>query len=98
MLRIIGVNAFSRTSAIAAFSLAGFCGNTIPRSSRNARIWLMTAVRRETNPVTNPMHRPQVELVVGLDRDEAHVLALDGFGDSLRIDFVDAEAICQLVD
>jgi hypothetical protein len=50
--RIIGVSAlsaFSRTSAIAALSLAGFCANTMPRSSRNARIWLMAALRRATS-------------------------------------------------
>ena len=34
---------------MAAFSFAGFCANTMPRSSRNARSWLITAVRRETN-------------------------------------------------
>ena len=31
------------------------------------------------------MHRLQIELVIGLDRDEPHVLALYGLGDSLRV-------------
>lgn len=39
-------------------------------------------------PVTNPMHRLEVELVIGLNRDEAHVLALDCLRDSFRIDEV----------
>jgi len=36
-----------RVSAMAALSFAGLCANTMPRSSRNARSWLITAVRRE---------------------------------------------------
>jgi hypothetical protein len=39
-------------------------------------------------PVTNTVHRLKVELIVSLDRDEAHVLALDGFGDGFRVDEV----------
>ena len=31
------------------------------------------------------MHRLQVELVIRLDRDEAHVLTFDGFGDGFCI-------------
>ncbi len=49
-LRIKGVrsaSAFSRISALAALSFAGIFANTRPLSSRNARSWLITAVRRE---------------------------------------------------
>ncbi len=42
------LSAFSRTPPIAALNLAGFCANTMPRPNRNARIWLMTDVRRAT--------------------------------------------------
>jgi hypothetical protein len=35
--------------------------------------------------IPNSMDGLQVELIIGLDRDEAHVLALNGFGDRLRI-------------
>lgn len=51
-LPIIGVSAlsaFSRTSAIATLSFAGFSANTVPRSKRKALIWLMIAVRRDTS-------------------------------------------------
>ena len=47
-LRICGVKSrstFSRMSGSAARSLAGVFAKTRPRSSRNARNWLMTAVR-----------------------------------------------------
>ena len=40
-------SAFSRISGIAIRSFAGVFAKTRPRSSRNARSWLMTAVRRE---------------------------------------------------
>lgn len=46
-LGVRSASAFSRMSAIAALSFAGVCANTIPRSSRKALNWLMTAVRRE---------------------------------------------------
>ena len=38
--------------------------------------------------VPNPVNRLQVQLVIGLDRNEAHVLAVDSLGDRLRIDKV----------
>ena len=38
--------------------------------------------------ITHTMHRLQVELVVGLDRNEAHVLPIDSFGDRFRIEEV----------
>lgn len=59
--------------------------NTMPRSSRNARAWLITAVRLET---AHPVNRLEVQLVICLDRNEAHVLATDRFGNSLGIDEV----------
>ena len=42
----VSFSAFSRTSGIAIRTLAGVFANTIPRSSRKARNWLITAVRR----------------------------------------------------
>ena len=48
-LRINGVrsfSAFSMISGIAIRSFAGVLANTIPHSSRKARNWLITAVRR----------------------------------------------------
>ena len=45
----------------------------------------MTAVRHN-KPITNPGPRLEVELVVGLDRDKAHVLALDSLSNRFRID------------
>jgi hypothetical protein len=39
-------------------------------------------------PVTNPVDRLQVKLVIRLDRDETHVLALDSLGNSLRVNEV----------
>jgi len=56
-LRICGVrsaSAFSRMSAMAALSFAGVCAITIPRSSRKALNWLMTAVRREISRSRTP--------------------------------------------
>jgi hypothetical protein len=44
----------------------------MPRASRKARNWLMTAVRQA-------MESLKVELVIGLDRNKAHVLASDRF-------------------
>ena len=35
--------------------------------------------------ITNSMDGLQIELVIGLDRDEAHVLAFHGFGDRLCV-------------
>ena len=39
-------------------------------------------------PITNPLHRLQVEQVIRLDRDKAHVLALGRFGNRFCIDEV----------
>jgi hypothetical protein len=39
-------SAFSRISGIASFSLAGVFAKVMPRSSRKARNWLITDVRR----------------------------------------------------
>jgi hypothetical protein len=36
-------------------------------------------------PVTNSVDRLKVQLIIRLDRNEAHVVALDGLGDRLRI-------------
>jgi hypothetical protein len=46
--------------------------------------------RRSTSdqPITNTMDRLQVQLIIRLDRNKTHVLALDGLGDRLRIDEV----------
>jgi hypothetical protein len=69
---------------MAALSLTGVCANTIPRSSRNALNWLMTAVRRgSTGRALNGS--PGGPLVVGLDRNKTHVLGLDSLSDRFRI-------------
>ena len=45
----------------------------------------MTEVRRAIKPIAHPVQRLQVELVVRLDRNEAHVLALHRLSDGLGI-------------
>ena len=47
--RVRFASAFSRISGIACFSLNGVLANTRPRSSRKARSWLITDVRRATS-------------------------------------------------
>ena len=41
--------------------------------------------RSRDQAITNSMNGLQIELVIGLDGDEAHVLAFHGFGDRLCI-------------
>jgi hypothetical protein len=78
-LRIIGVSAlfaFSSTSTMAAFSFAGSAQTPCHVPAGMLVVDDRRAPRDE--PVSNPVDRLQVQLVVRLDRDEAHVLALDG--------------------
>ena len=58
----------------------------MPRSSRKARSWLITDVRRATETIAHAMDGLQVQLVVRLDRDEAHVMSVDSFRDGLGIE------------
>jgi hypothetical protein len=39
-------------------------------------------------PVTDPMHRLQIKLIVGLDRDKAHVLTVDRLGNGFGVNEV----------
>src|ERR1700733_11809574 len=79
------VSAFSRISGIACFSLKGVLAKTMPRSSRKAPQLVDhgRSARNETSAHT--MHGLQVELVIGLDRNEAHVLPVHRLGDGLGI-------------
>ena len=73
---------------MAALSFAGFCANTMPRSRRNARQLVDHRRTTRDQPVLKTMDRLQIQLVIGLDRDKAHVPALDGLSDRLRVDDV----------
>ncbi len=66
-------------------SLAGLLANTRPRSSRKARNWLMTEVRRVIRRSRTRWSRLQIELVICLDRHEPHVLPIDCLGDRFGI-------------
>src|ERR1700730_8785402 len=86
-LRMRGVrfaSAFSRISGIACFSLKGVLANTMPRSSRKAQLVDHGRSTRDET-IAHTMHGLQVELVVGLDRNEAHVLPVHRLGDGLGI-------------
>ena len=45
-------------------------------------------MRLRDQPITNPVDRLKVQLVIGLDRNKAHVLPLDSLGNGLGIDEV----------
>jgi hypothetical protein len=76
-----GVRFWSASSRIVNIWLRRFAGpfaKVMPRSSKN-RIWLITAVRRTMHePVAYAVQGLQVELIVSLDRHEAHVLSRHG--------------------
>ena len=52
----------------------------IPRSNRKARIWLITAVHRDTNRSRTRCSAWQTELILGFDRHESHGGPLHGCG------------------
>jgi hypothetical protein len=90
-LRIRGVSsasAFSRISGMATRSLAGLFAKVMPRSSRKARSWLITAVRQAIIRSHTHVNCLQVQLVVCLDRDKTHVLAINGFGNRFSVQIV----------
>src|SRR5260370_40220271 len=106
--RILGVRfslTFSSTSGRASFSRIGLLANTMPRSSRNARIWLIREVLRAMSRSRTRWRASQtasrtglestshhglvpvkVELVICLDRHEAHVLAIHGLSNRFSVD------------
>ena len=84
-LRICGVrsaSAFSRMSAMAAFSFTGVCANTISSFEEECPQLVDDGRASGDKPVAHSMDRLEIQLIIRLDRNKAHVLAFDGLRQS----------------
>src|SRR6516162_1398448 len=57
----------------------------MPRSSRKARIWLITLVRWQNQPFTYPVKPLKIELLNRLDGNKLHGRTLHSFGNRFRV-------------